>query len=125
MLPNVINICIVFVKSGSGTLEQIINHLKKGYDLCQGLPNPSLFSSICQALAVCYSRHSPNETNFYLNVSSAVALRHQAIYSSGKKLRYVTKMTVKPFFSFKNKSVQVCWTTETGLKLCSNWFFGV
>ncbi|XP_068717349.1 uncharacterized protein [Montipora capricornis] len=72
-------------------LDQVIKHWKEAFDLCTACPPASQFSDICKGLAFCLGRAAAGCAMYYLNLSMSVTLRHQALTSTGKRIKRITK----------------------------------
>lgn len=69
-------------------LDQAILYFNEAFELCQACPPAALFSRICQGLAFCHGRSAPGLSMYYLNMSTSVTLRHQAVTRTGKRIRW-------------------------------------
>lgn len=69
--------------------NQVTGYWKEAFDLCIAFPPSSLFPDICKGLAFSLARTAPGHAMHYLNWSMSVTLMHQALTSSGKRIKYV------------------------------------
>lgn len=76
-------------------LELSMIMFTKALDLCCWLPQPQLFSQLCQCLSLCYGRTYVDKAVHYLNLSLGVTLRYEAANSSRKKIRYIMQNLIQ------------------------------
>ena len=103
-------------------LDQAILHFNEAFELCQACPPAALFSRICQGLAFCHGRSAPGLSMYYLNMSTSVTLRHQAVTRTGKRIRWKCCKSCTSLFQFQVAHLSQSALDSTFGKTARNYF---
>ena len=87
LFPNTNNYNFSIISLAAKWITQTIHYWNEAFDLCHVCPPPVLFSDICRGLAFCHGRSAPQLSMYYLNLASSITLRHQAVTSTGKRIK--------------------------------------